>query len=322
MALVTASASGGREEAVHDALVFDKILANLDELWHGQVANVNVNMVAHALVDLDLSPERGEFVCNFRDLTKPTAALQDRRHKFKCVAVGLADVARDGRVWHQLPPVNLLLTLGVGRNDTDVSNSPTQLRRNVTWGEVGFRRKLELDAKSGIICHLDGSERSHGSTLLELVNGRPGSTDARQGGGVLVMQRRATAASHTDAAGNGAVHGLPGGKPHDRPLPMLGSVRGLGWDGGVAHEFTGLEGGAEIEDYHANYVGHHGRRDVDVEGDIVILPEGARTIQWGLTVGEMTVSVTNNDLVTHNGWYLQWDLLPSGICSPAAMIQY
>ena len=96
IALVTASASGGREEAVHDALVFDKILANLYELWHGQVANVNVNMVAHALVDLDLSPERGEFVCNFRDLTKPTAALQDRRHKFKCVAVGLTDVARDG----------------------------------------------------------------------------------------------------------------------------------------------------------------------------------------------------------------------------------
>ena len=65
IALVTASASGGREEAVHDALVFDKILANLDELWHGQVANVNVNVIAHAFVDLDLSTERGEFVCNF-----------------------------------------------------------------------------------------------------------------------------------------------------------------------------------------------------------------------------------------------------------------
>ena len=69
IALVAARATRGREEAVHDALVFDKVLTDLDKLWHGQVANVNVNVIAHAFVDLDLSTERGEFACNFRDFT-------------------------------------------------------------------------------------------------------------------------------------------------------------------------------------------------------------------------------------------------------------
>ena len=75
IALVAARAAGGREEAVHDALVLDKVLTNFDELWHGQLANVNVNVVAHALVDLDLSPKRGKFVGNFVYLTQSIAAL-------------------------------------------------------------------------------------------------------------------------------------------------------------------------------------------------------------------------------------------------------
>ena len=106
------------------------------------------------------------------------------------------------------------------------------------------------------------------------MDGRSGGAAARKDRGVLVVEGRPTAASDTDVAGNGAIHGLAGGKSHYRTLPMLGGVGCLGWDGGVAHEFAGLKGRPKIKDDRGNHIGDLGRRNIDEERDIVVLPEG------------------------------------------------
>ena len=260
-------------------------------------------MIAHALVDLDLSPEETQIVGNFGNLAQSVASPKHGRHKLERVAIWLADVTHDGGIGHQLPATDLLLALRVGRDDAHVANSPTELGGDILGRDCGFGRKFELDAKVEPIRHLDGTKGSHGPKLLEAVDGRPRGADARQGGGVLVEESRAAAASHSDAAGNGAVHGLPGGEAHDGPLlsSIIDGICGLGWDGGGALVLTGLEGGAEIEDDQGNHVGRLGRRDVHKEGNVVVLAERARSVQRSLPVGEAAVGIADGDLVAAHG---------------------